>query len=338
MSDRIKRQFEGSAADDFSAKNCMSDALLLQFIEGATTAEETSKIQAHLNTCAICSHIVGSVYYNKTHPFTDDERREAQELIQHTPEEQAAKLLHGFMETKAAHGAPIRAVPRSQTERFRLSLEWLPRLPLWQPAFAAVLVLLALGGRWTYRYVQTDYKIEQAAGLLKQEHSVYFKDPRLSGGYSASRIGTLMGEEQEEKYSVRAEKLAAAAIANGAESLKAKQLLAQSLFIEKKYERLDSLLREIAPLAENSAALLNDLGVYFFQKQDWGSAEEYFFAAITRDPKFLEARYNLALTKAERGAREEAIKLMQEYLALETDENWKIAAQSLIKNDWQLEE
>lgn len=338
MSDQIKKRFKASAADDSSEENCMSDALLLQFIEGATSAEETNRIQAHLNECAVCAHIVGAVYYNKTHPFTAEEQREARELIKSTPEEQAAMLLRDFEQAESANGVARRTVRGAQTERFRLSFDWLPRLPLWQPAFAALLVLLALGGRWTYRYVQTDYKVEQAANLLKQEHRAFYKHARLSGGYGSSGISELMGEEEKEEYSVRAEKLAAEAIKNGAESLKAKQLLAQSLFIEKKYDRLDSLLREIAPLAENSAVLLNDLGVYYFQKQAWKNAEKYFSAAMARDPKFLEARYNLAVTKAESGAREEAVKLMQEYLALETDENWKIAARSLIKNDWQLEE
>ncbi|MEK7730143.1 MAG: hypothetical protein AAB354_17175, partial [candidate division KSB1 bacterium] len=93
MSDTNKKNLLQNAAENFSEENCVNDALLLQFIEGHTAAAETTKIQAHLNECEVCAHIVGSVYYNKTHPFTEEEQREAGKLLKRSPEEQVAELL-----------------------------------------------------------------------------------------------------------------------------------------------------------------------------------------------------------------------------------------------------
>ena len=335
MSEQNKKILHESAAEYFSEKRCESEARLLRFIEGTTSANETREIQAHLNECEHCAYIVGAAYDYEAHPITEAELQEARKLVMRTPEEEAERLLGPSPKLdEVIDEAPTPS--SSLLERLRAFLPEVrfARPIVWGPAFSVALVILTLGGRWGWRYAQTDYKIGLAAKLLKQEYTVFIKDARLSGGYGSSGISELMGpEEEEEKYSARAAKLATQAIQNGAESVQAKQLLAQSFFIEKKYERVDSLIRELTPMASSSAALLNDLGVYHFQKDDWAEAEKYFSAAIARDAKFLEARYNLALTKAEVGAREEAVRIMQEYLALETDENWRIAAEDFVKSN-----
>lgn len=324
MMDLNKKKAQLSAADDFGHDERFSDALLLQFIEGTLTAEQTAEVQAHLNECAVCSHIVGEVYYTKAHPITAEEQREAEKLLTRTPEEEVAKLLN--LPDKKVRMVYVSPQPRWYEKLFAPPLAG--RL-----AFAVCAVLLVSGGRGVWRYAQTTYKLEQAASLLQKEYFVFIETARLSGGYGSSGIGELMSpdDEKEESFSARAGKLATDAIQNGAEPVPAKQLLAQSLFIEKKYAQVDSLMRELTPLATTSATLLNDLGVYHFQKRNWAEADKYFSAALARDPSLLESRYNLALAKQELGAREEAVRLMQEYLMLETDENWKVAAAQLIK-------
>ncbi len=338
-----------SLVEDSSREDCVSDDLLLKYLEDEIAPAEAAEIQRHLNECPLCFQVVASIRRNEAVPFTKAEELEVAKLLTLSPEEQIAKILGYEKElnprSEPAKNSENELVEEEAYEAERVYrkrplglLDWLlnpwPRVP----AFAALVILLALGGRAGWRYVQRDYKLEQAAELLKKEHTVFYKYARLSGGYGSSGISILMGPEEEEKYSVRAEKLTTQAIQNGASSIPAKQQLAKIFLIEGKHERADSLLRELAPFADRSAGLLNDFGVYHFQKQDWAEAEKYFSAAIARDPKFLEARYNLALTKAETGAREEAVKIMQEYLALETDEEWKGAAESLVKNEWQFKE
>ncbi len=338
---------QNSLAADPPSADCISDVLLFKYIEGEATAQEAAAIQEHLNECALCFHVVAAMRRNEGVPFTAMEELEVAKLLKLSPQAQVAKILDYEKELNP-HAAPEEDAEDETTESRSFAVEaayrkkrsailgWLQTPLVWRPAFAALFVLLALGGRWGWRYAQTDYKIHQAAALLQKEHTVFIKDARLSGGYGSSGMSVLMGTEKEEKYSARAEKLTAQAIKNGATSIPAKQQLAKIFLIEGKYERADSLLQELAPFANNSASLLNDLGVYHFQKQNWDSAAKYFTAAIAADPKFLEARYNLALANAEAGAIEEAIRIMNEYLELETDEEWQAAGESLIKNDWRM--
>jgi len=332
MSDQSKKILATSAADDFTEENCTSDALLLQFIEGATTTDETEKIQAHLNECAVCSHIVGSVYYNKTHPFTAAEQREAKKLVKRSPEEQAARLLN-LPDTAVRSRLPHVVRPRYTPLRPSLLERLFPQTRLGQFAFAAIVILLMIGGQRGVQYYRTDYQIQQAAALLQKEHRVYHQDVRLSGGYASSGIGTTMepgegtmgGEEKEETYVDRAQAQVEKAMANGATSAKAQQLLAQILLIAQD-ARVDSLVRELEPRAKESPEIANDLGVYYYTRQNWSAAESYFALAQRGDPKLREASFNLALAKAKLGKKEEALALLREYLALETDEGWKRAA------------
>ncbi|MEK7728760.1 MAG: hypothetical protein AAB354_10135, partial [candidate division KSB1 bacterium] len=210
-------------------------------------------------------------------------------------------------------------------------ISWWQRPIVWQPAFAAFAVLLLLGGRGAWRYAQTDYLINQATALLQKEHRIFFQDVRLSGGYGSSGPETTMGsgEEKEETYLDRAKAQVEKAIANGATSVAAKQLLIQISVMNQDYARADVLVRELEPLAKKSPTLANDLGVYYFQRQAWRKAEEYFAAARAGDPKLSEAYFNLALAQAQLGKKSEALAVIQEYLVLETDEGWKLAAQTL---------
>jgi tetratricopeptide (TPR) repeat protein len=332
MSDQIKKISAEEAGNGWSEENCVSDALLLQFLEGATNAEETEKIQAHLNACAVCSHIVGAVYYNKTHPFTPAEQREAKKLIKRSPEEQVARLFNLPLTARTVRAARISSA--------RAKLSWLERLfpqtKVGQFAFAMSVVLFVITGQKGVQYYRTEYQIERAAALLQKEHRVYYQDVRLSGGY-ASRIGITMGpgdegtmgeEQREETYVDRAKAQVEKAVANGAASVKARRLLAQVLLIAQD-ARADSLVRELEPQAKESPELANDLGVYYYARQNWSAAESYFALARSGDPRLRDAYFNLALAKTKLGKNDEAVALLQECLGLETDEGWKRAALSL---------
>jgi len=340
---------QNSLAADSPSTDCISDVLLLKYIEGDATAQEAAAVQQHLNECALCFQVVATMRRNEGVTFTAMEELEVAKLLRLSPQAQVTKILEYAKELNP-HAAPEEDAEDETTESRTFAVEaahrqrrspflgWLQTPFVWRPAFAALLVLFAFGGRLGWQYFRTDYKIAQAAELLQKEHTVFYKYARLSGGYNLSVLDKLMGPEEEENYSARAEKLTTQAIKNGATSMAAKQQLAKIFLIEGKYERADSLLQELAPFANKSASLLNDLGVYHFQKQDWNSAAKYFTAAIAADPKFLEARYNLALANAETGAIEEAIRIMNEYLALETDDEWKAAGESLVKNVWRMKE
>lgn len=332
MNDQTRKFLNTSDAEDFSEENCISDALLLQFIEGTTTAEETTSIQEHLNECALCSHVVASVYYNKAHPFTEEEQRETQKLLKRSPEEQVAELLKpGIEEGKKSHQNPVVIEKRW---RPRSEISWWQRPIIWRPAFALSVLLFLLGGQRVWHYWQTDYQLQQATALLTNEHRLDFQDVRWSGGY-ASGTGPTMdaqdhtNEPKRVSYLERAEAQVEMATAKGAAPNAANQVLLQIYMFKKEYARADSLVRELEPLASKSPVLSNDLGVYYYHHKAWSKAEEYFTAAAASDAKLSEARFNLALAQARLGAREKALANLAVCLKLEKDAGWIRAARKL---------
>jgi tetratricopeptide (TPR) repeat protein len=97
------------------------------------------------------------------------------------------------------------------------------------------------------------------------------------------------------------------------------------------FSQADSVLRQIPAASLQQASLLNDQGVVHFAMNDLAAAARDFEAAINADPKLVEARYNLALTKAKMGLAAEALAVFNEYLALETRPQWRDIASDILE-------
>jgi tetratricopeptide (TPR) repeat protein len=331
----IANQADNYGAGHSLSENHPAETELLQYLEGNLKAENRSRIEKHLEACALCFHVILSVRANEAHPFTAEELEEVQKLSKWTPEQHLAKLLE--FQKKTSESNPSQEAS-SKTERrpswaFRPGASTGFKFPaFWRPLAAAASLVFALAASfWGVHYYQTDYQIARATKLLQEQHRVFIKDARLSGGYGSSGLSELMGEEDEKAYLQQSRAHLNKAIAHGEESLQARQLLAQIFIIEKEYARADSILRTLEPAAKNSPTLLNDLGVYYFQQQDWASANRAFSDAIKADPRFVEARYNLALVKMQMGAKDEAAANLEEYLQIEKNDNWRNAARELQK-------
>lgn len=328
-------------ADNYRAKNPRSEhpteTELFSYLEGQATQQETIRIEQHLEICAHCFDVVVSVRGYEAHPFTPQELQEAEQAMGWTPQQHAEKLFDHLKKNQpsaaalkkrennltpaASHKAEEAAAGRA----FNIPAYWRPL------AIAATVIFALAAGLWGLRYYQTDYQIAQAEKLLKEQHRIFIKDARLSGGYGSSGISVLMSNDNDQDYLRQTRARVEKALARGAQSLEARRLLAQIFMITKDYARADSLLHTLAAEAEKSPALLNDLGVYSFQQQDWAAAEKYFSQALAAEPRLAEARYNLALVKMQTGAKDEARALLNAYLQIESDENWQNAARGLLE-------
>lgn len=221
-------------------------------------------------------------------------------------------------------------------------------------AAVAVAILLVLG--WgVLDYYKTDYKVTQATELLAARYRVFYKEtPRLSGDYGATAAGRILGGPDQEadeaaipdsgepqqksaamlrrdgSYLKQALRLTEEAIANGETSPEAKRLQAQIFIIHGQLEQAKERLTSI-PDEERTAAVFNDLGVLNFEQRDLQKAATYFEAAIQADRTLKEAYYNLALVQKKRGLQREAEATVEDYLKLETNEDWQLAARGLVK-------
>ncbi len=325
------------------AGECISDDLLFRYLDGVATQKEARVVQKHLLECRTCFDVVAAVTKDSLHAPNEAEWVEFEKTVKPSPEKQIAGIMSRVNELfppssrRVREGTEEPIVNKSATSPTRNMWKrlWLwfeaPKLaPRYALALATLVVVIA-GAYWGIRFYKTTYRIAQAERLLRENYKVYMADtPRLAGGYESKGIGILMADSEsvavESSYLNQVSTLVKAAIASGAESVNAKQLLAQVLIIKKSYAQADSLLEQLRPEAMNSAAGLNDLGVLRFEEGRWENAAQYFESAIAIDSQFVEAWYNLALVKARIGATTEAIAVLNEYLKLETDAGWRSAA------------
>ena len=140
----------------------------------------------------------------------------------------------------------------------------------------------------------------------------------------------LMDEDTPPSFLSQAFDLTEQAIENGSKSVEAKQLQAQIFIIQKEYNKADSVFNLIADRDRHLAAVLNDLGVLKYKKEEWQEATEYFEATIQVNSDFTEAYYNLALAQNKLGKKQEAISTLDEYLKFNNDVEWKNAALSFL--------
>jgi Tfp pilus assembly protein PilF len=79
----------------------------------------------------------------------------------------------------------------------------------------------------------------------------------------------------------------------------------------------------------NSALILNDLGTIYYSKCIFEKANQYFEKALQIDANYIEANYNLALTKIKLGTFDEATIFLNKTIELEKNEAWNAAAKRL---------
>jgi len=322
---------------------CFDDDLLYRYLEKMTTSEEEERIEQHLNECNHCFADVTALTEIIQTPITEIERIEIARSRQTTPEQQVQNILDYVAQENAAIGqinvGEAASAPTNISQSFLLMLLmeiYQRRRRVLQYGVALVALLAIVGGSWrAIGFYQTGYRISQAK-LLMQEHykvSVPDQEPRLSGEYAPTGLGTLMGPAQKKRpYLVQAFKLAEGAIANGYKDANAKQLLAQIYILNGEYARADSILQQLKQAPSALAAALNDLGVIHFSKKDWTRAALFFAAAIEANPQIKEARYNLALAKIEMGETAGVVAILDDYIKLETVDGWKDAARKLKNN------
>ncbi len=203
------------------------------------------------------------------------------------------------------------------------------------PKFAystIAILIITFAGNFGIRYYNTTYQLLHVENLLENNYRIYMSDsPRLSGAYGSTGISQLMdGDEAEVSYISEALNLTRKVVSFNSESPKALQLQAHIFFIQQKYLQADSVLQLIVYEGNNTASILNDLGVLKFAQRDIKKSIHYFESTIKIDPNFKEAYYNLAIAKSKTGDTEEAIKLINQFLNIENDEGWKNAALNLL--------
>jgi len=314
---------------------CISLDLLYQYLERAVTKSEAKAIEIHLNSCETCFHEMASLIRHSHSPATDSEKRAIEKIRTITVKEQVDKILEYCGPPpvkKSTKGKSIKIIAIIKNKLKEFFDKWIYTRYIWRPVVTFfVLFIFIAGAFWGIRYYNTTYKISRAGKLLLNNHRIHIEDARLSGGYSSTGISMLMAPDPKKiEYIEQAKSKLDKAIKKDTRFLKANRLLAQVFIIEKLNSQADSVFSAMGDTVYNSAALLNDRGVLYFQQRDWKKAALHFQLALEIDKNFLEAYYNLALVKMKLGELEEAISILNIYVKSEQNGEWRDAAHRLI--------
>ena len=320
------------------SKTCLSEHQLYNYIEGHVTKTEAHRIGKHLSSCKYCLSELSSLARNSLTPMTDKEKTTVGELRTISIEEQADKILSFQEEVKRQASDKSEEMAVSWSSKVvevitKIFNQFFIGESYSKPVFVSLILLVCIAGVYKgIKYYNTGYQINLAENKLLDNYQIFFKNARLSGGYKSTGVSMLMSSEEEsESYLDQSKFNLNKAFNNKYESTKAKQLQAHIYFIEKEISSADSVFAQIEE-TEISTEILNDKGVLLFEKRDWENAINKFQQAFDKNPGLLEALYNSALCKIELGESTEAVSILKKYVALETDERWKSAAQSVIKD------
>ena len=320
---------------------------ITKIYENSISGQEAANFINHVESCSLCFNFVAMTVEESLSPVPERVLEElkaysdislAEMVLKESPPEPTifqkilSRIKKSLDKIKEGGFVPIpepRPVPGSIKGPWVRKLE---NILVPQLVYAlGLLIAVGGGGFGGYRYYVTTHRINQARELLVENHRHYMADtPRLSGGYRSTGIGMLMDEDAPPSFLTQAFDLTEQAIENGSKSVEAKQLQAQIFIIQKEYNKADSVFNLIADRDRHLAAVLNDLGVLKYKKEEWQEATEYFEATIQVNSDFTEAYYNLALAQNKLGKKQEAISTLDEYLKFKNDIEWKNAALSFL--------
>ncbi len=330
------------------AEACLDDDLLYRYLEKLASEEERRAVERHLDTCRECFSDFAALARTASMPATEQEKFELARLPGLTPEEQVNKI---FDYIKAEAPDPVRDVLdnsfvlQTKKKAWPKLWSWLPS-PQFAPRFAYVMALLLILAATSFvgipfivsRFDKSADTLAEVQRELQTQHKIYVNlldyaasAPRLSGGYAPERFFLMGPEEDASSRLDDSRRRLEAVTADEAKAVQARQLLAQTFIIQGALAQADSVLRQIPVASLQQASLLNDQGVLHFAMNDFTAAARDFEAAINADPRLVEARYNLALTKAKMGLIAEALALFNEYLDLEMRPEWRDVALDILE-------
>jgi len=97
------------------------------------------------------------------------------------------------------------------------------------------------------------------------------------------------------------------------------------------FKKAKDLFERARALQSDNTIASNGLGIIYYAKNDIDKAIEFFLLAKQSNPKFLEARYNLALVYQKMRKYQEARKEWHSYLKMDSVSDWANNARNMLK-------
>jgi tetratricopeptide (TPR) repeat protein len=311
---------------DFSRGHaCPDEAEVLNYLEGKNSRGGRAELESHFARCSDCRELL-TLFIKIPDGQLENYEEGITSLSDDGVKKQTARIL-AFIEndelrhSRPASKQPVRAGAAKKREGIYVSYPALASLALIICAIAAGSIF------WIARDQRPQAGMDALRLAMKEERHT---PARISGGLAHSPYRVTKGDEDGDglQFERALSKLEYAD--KDSASPEARLALARvRLALGKREEakRARVVLEQLVAGGNESAEVLNDLGVAQFQTDNYNEAISTFSKALEKSPGFTEALFNKALAEEHVGRTEEAKQDWQEFIRSTSDVKWKAEAE-----------
>lgn len=318
-------------------KECISNEILYDYLEGRVTDAHAMIIESHLNSCQICFQEFASLLRNSLSPMTDFEKSEISKLRNISAEEQVSKII-SIVEGRTIPVVAVESEKISLISKLREKIRlFLSKFTFFKPqwryatAFACLFLLALFIGYPHYKHWRSNSFANKGVAYLTSEYLITSEtEPRPFGGFHYGIVGPTRDEYI--RYTIDSAKFAfEKALELNSRNLLAHQFLGTYfLVVEHDFQKANYHYQFVYSHDSTNAAILNDLGVLALHLENFDEAVNKFSKALAYNPNLLEAQFNIALAYFKSGKGEKAARELNKYIELDPTRSWADVARKII--------
>lgn len=304
---------------------CPDEAEVLNYLEGKNSTGGRAELESHFARCSDCRELL-ALFIKVPDGHVENIEEGIASLSDDGVKKQTARIL-AFIEndelrhSRPASKQPARAGAAKKREGIYVSYPVLASLALIICAIAAGSIF------WIARDQRPQAGMDALRLAMKEERRT---SARISGGMAHSPYMVTKGDEDSDglQFERALNKLKYAD--NDSASPEARLALARvRLALGKRDEakRARAVLEQLVASGNESAEVLNDLGVAQFQLENYKEAISTFSKALEKSSGYNEALFNKALAEEHDGLVEAAKQDWQQFIRSTSDVKWKAEAE-----------
>lgn len=322
-------------------KKHLDEILLTEFISNNMSEEKSNELMNHMISCRKCRENLAS-FAKVSNPSTKSaEEQLLGEIFPESKEDYPHQLLHSLKQYSNSQAKStlqklsdlVKVITKDFSSGFNL-IYTRKRIFISSIVILIALVLFLINPIGKYMDYKAMALIKTANAVLTKSISpVYTMPLRPYGGFSWIEYNDYRGAEpdvirdQENEIKAIFEK-ALEISKNNPEVL---SQVGNFYLVSGDFTQARHLFERAMKLQSNNAIAANGLGIIYYAKNEINKAIEFFLLARKSDPKFLEARYNLAFLYQKTEEYPEARREWREYLQIDSFSKWADNARDMLE-------
>ncbi len=300
---------------------CPTPRELYEYLSGIAKPPASKNIEHHLTGCQSCMDTFSSMARQTVKP-TKQEQLELIKIRTVTPQQRVNFILSQLAEQKKKSGYLPPLNFHSIGDQLRVFFK--PRVVLTVFSIVAALLVYKGGVR-----LQSNILARKGGESLSQLVSISFEKLRPSGDFEFSSIGRTRSTRDESDSTTLSYLKKAVSLAPN--NLKAHHYLGLYYLLvdERNLEKAETHLEQAAQ--KETPAVLLDLGVMAWHKNEKEKAIDYFNRVLDKDPQNTHALYNLVLCYTKLGSSPRAKEAFLSLQHLEPESEWTELAREVLK-------